>query len=161
MWPNPHHQCIIIYIRDNTHMNVHENCPVFKTPHPPCPSTSKIFPPLWTPPLQMITSQLKENNSRMTNICYQIYSSGWLSFSVQKQSPGRVCKKGVLRNFAKFTGKYLRQSLFFNKVADLTPAALLNKSLWHRFFPVNFAKFLRTPFLQNTSARLLLWVSTH
>ena len=26
-------------------------------------------------------------------------------------------KKGVLRNFAKFTGKHLCQSLFFNKVA--------------------------------------------
>ena len=26
-------------------------------------------------------------------------------------------KKGVLRNFAKFRGKYLCQSLFFNKVA--------------------------------------------
>ena len=25
-------------------------------------------------------------------------------------------EKGVLRNFAKFTGKHLRQSLFFNKV---------------------------------------------
>ena len=29
------------------------------------------------------------------------------------------CKKNVLRNFAKFTGKHLCQSLFFNKVADL------------------------------------------
>ena len=29
------------------------------------------------------------------------------------------CKKGVLRNFAKFTAKHLRQSLFFNKVAGL------------------------------------------
>ena len=28
------------------------------------------------------------------------------------------CKKGVLRNFAKFTRKHLCQSLFFNKVAD-------------------------------------------
>ena len=27
------------------------------------------------------------------------------------------CKKGVLKDFAKFTGKYLCQSLFFNKVA--------------------------------------------
>ena len=27
------------------------------------------------------------------------------------------CKKGALRNFAKFTRKHLRQSLFFNKVA--------------------------------------------
>ena len=30
------------------------------------------------------------------------------------------CKKGVLRNFAKFTGKHLSQSPFFNKVAALT-----------------------------------------
>ena len=30
--------------------------------------------------------------------------------------PNMFCKKGVLRNFAKFTGKYLCQSLFFNKV---------------------------------------------
>ena len=50
----------------------------------------------------------------------------------QKQSP-----RGVLRNFAKFTGKHLCQSLYFNKVAGLRP--------------VNFAKFLRTPFLQNSS----------
>ena len=28
--------------------------------------------------------------------------------------------------------------------------------LWHRCFPMNFAKFLRTPFWQNTSGRLLL-----
>ena len=34
---------------------------------------------------------------------------------------------------------------------------LLKKRLWYRCFPVNFAKFLRTPFLQNTSGRLLLY----
>ena len=34
-------------------------------------------------------------------------------------------KKGVLRNFTKFTGKQLRQSLFFNKVADLKSVTLL------------------------------------
>ena len=28
-------------------------------------------------------------------------------------------KKGVLKNFSKFTGKHLCQSLFFNKAADL------------------------------------------
>ena len=27
------------------------------------------------------------------------------------------------------------------------PATLLKKSLWHRGFPLNFAKFLRPPFL--------------
>ena len=55
-------------------------------------------------------------------------------------------KKGVLRDFAKFTGKQLCQNLFFNKVAALMPATLLKKELWHRYFPVNFAKFLKTPF---------------
>ena len=30
------------------------------------------------------------------------------------------------------------------------------ESTWNRCFPVNFAKFLRTPFLQNTSGSLLL-----
>ena len=37
-------------------------------------------------------------------------------------------------------------------------ATLLKKRLWHRCFPVNFAKFLRTPFSQNTSGRLLLTI---
>ena len=31
--------------------------------------------------------------------------------------PEVFCKKGVLRNFATFTGKHLRRRLFFNKVA--------------------------------------------
>ena len=31
------------------------------------------------------------------------------------------------------------------------PATLLKKTLWHRCFLVNFATFLRTPVLQNTS----------
>ena len=61
--------------------------------------------------------------------------------------PEVFCKKGVLRNFSKFTGKHLCQSLFFNKVASLRPKTLLKKRLWHRCFPVNFEKFLRTPFL--------------
>ena len=47
---------------------------------------------------------------------------------------------------------------FLNKVAGLAwPAALWKKRLWHRCFPVNVAKFLRTSFLQITSARLLLF----
>ena len=68
-------------------------------------------------------------------------------------------KKGVLRNFTKFTGKHLCQSLFFNKVAGLRPATLLKKRLWHRCFPVNFVKFLRTPFLQNTFFTEHLWTT--
>ena len=74
----------------------------------------------------------------------------------QKQPPEVFCKKSVLRNFAKFTGKYLCQSLFFNKVAGLMPTTLLKKRLWPRCFPANFTKLLRKPFSQNTSGRLLL-----
>ena len=33
----------------------------------------------------------------------------------------------------------------FNKVAGLKPVTLLKKRFWHRCFPVNFAKVLRTP----------------
>ena len=58
-------------------------------------------------------------------------------------------KKAVLRNFAKLTWKYLCQSLSFFPT-------LLKKRLWLKCFPVNFAKFLRTPLLQNTSGWLLL-----
>ena len=74
----------------------------------------------------------------------------------QKQPPEVFCKKDVLRNFAKLTGKHLYQILFFNKFAGL-PATLLKKRLYERCFPVYFAKFLITPFLKNTSQWLLLW----
>ena len=73
-------------------------------------------------------------------------------------------KKGVLRNFAKFTGKHLCPGLFFNKAAGLRPQVrplvsgpqlyLKRDSSTGAF--CDFAKFLRTPFLQNSSGRLLL-----
>ena len=54
------------------------------------------------------------------------------------------CKKGVLRNFANFAG--------------LSPATLLKKSPWHRCFPVNFVKFLRTPTFIEHLWWLLLYI---
>ena len=56
-------------------------------------------------------------------------------------------KKGVPKNCAELKGKSKRQSLVFNKVTGLRPTTLLKKRLWHRRFPVNFAKILTTPFL--------------
>ena len=47
---------------------------------------------------------------------------------VQKQPAEVLCKKGVLRNFAKFTEKQLCQRLFFNKVAGW-PATLFKNRL--------------------------------
>ena len=74
------------------------------------------------------------------------YNKPILELSSRNSRPEGFCKKDVVRNFTKFTGKHLCQSLFFNKVAGLRPAALLKKRLWHSCFPVNFVKFLRTPF---------------
>ena len=75
--------------------------------------------------------------------------------TTKKRSSHPRCfiKKGVLKNFAKFTRKFLCPSLFYNKIAGL--ATLLKKRLWHSF-PVNFAKFLRIPILENICERLLL-----
>ena len=66
------------------------------------------------------------------------------------------CKKGVLWSFTKFTGKHLCQSHFFNKVTGLRSTTLLKKKLQHRYFPVIFAKFLRTPFFTEQLWWLLL-----
>ena len=85
---------------------------------------------------------------------------GSRSFSCLYRGTHRRCsiEKGVLKNFAKFTGKHLCQSLFFNEVADLGPATLLKKILLHRCFPVNFSKFLRAPYLKDTFGQLVLFV---
>ena len=55
-------------------------------------------------------------------------------------------QKDILKSFAKFAGKNLCQSLFFNKVAGLRPAALLKKRPWQSCFLVNYEKFLKTLF---------------
>ena len=74
-------------------------------------------------------------------------------------------KIGVLKNLAKFTEKHLHWSLFFNQVAGVSvlieslfwySCNYIKKRLQHRCFPVSFAKFLRTHFLQNTSGQLRL-----
>ena len=52
-------------------------------------------------------------------------------------------KTGVLKSLAKFLGKYMVESLFLKK-------------LQHRYFPVNFRKFLRTLFYIEYLRQLLL-----
>ena len=71
------------------------------------------------------------------------------------------CQKGVLKNFTKFTGKDLCQSLFSDKVAEFR-AQTCNfiKRLWHRCFPVNFAKFFKNFFFIKTFWWLLLKSAT-
>ena len=49
------------------------------------------------------------------------------------------CKNGVLKNFAKFTGKHKCQSFFFNKVAGLRPT----RSILEEGCMGNYSGFLK------------------
>ena len=77
----------------------------------------------------------------------------WINL-FQKQSPDIFCKKGVLRNFAKFTGKHLYQSL--------QPKAcnFIKKETLAQMFSCEFWEISKNTFLQNTSGQLLLSFAT-
>ena len=91
---------------------------------------------------------------------WNIILSGFVMNGFKSRHPRCSVKKGILRNFVKFTGKNLCQKLFSNKVAGLRPANLLKKRLWHGCFPVNFTEFLWTPFFTEhlwTTASVGYW----
>ena len=68
-----------------------------------------------------------------------LFSFGKIILNLARSSrPEVFCKKGVLRNFAKFAGKHLCPRL------------------GHRCLPVNFAKFLGAPFFTEHLRWLLL-----
>ena len=69
----------------------------------------------------------------VTDLCQPVEISGYLCTKI-------------------FNSCIQKQPLFIRR------ATLLKKRLWHRYFPVNFGKFLRTTFLQNTSWWLLLCI---
>ena len=86
----------------------------------------------------------------MLNVIFQRAGKEYLSddvthstFQLIRSSPPEVfCKKGVLKNFAKLTGKHLCQRL------------------WHWCFPVTFAKVLRTAlFIEHLQWLLLMAIS--
>ena len=103
----------------------------------------------------VLTDILLNQTEKFWN-CLGILLLAYLAPELQKQALDVFCKERCSSKFWKFTGKHLRQSLFVNKVTGLRPAILLKKRLWYRYFPVNFAKFPRTAFSQNTSWQLLL-----
>ena len=78
---------------------------------------------------------------------YLTFLTNWHLFS--EAVVQRCSAKSVLRNFTKFTGKHL--------YLHLRPATLLKRRLWHRCFPVNLVKFLRTPFFIEHLWLLLLF----
>ena len=72
-------------------------------------------------------------------------------FKMQKQP----IKKDVLKNFTKFTGKHRCESLFFNKVAGLSPITLLKKVA--QVFSCEFCKILKNIYLYRTPPDDCFW----
>ena len=75
-----------------------------------------------------------------------------VNWKLQKQWSTGVLWKRVLQNFAKFKEKHLCWSFFLTK--------LFRKRLQHKFFPVNFAKLLRTPLMAASAAQRVHYLST-
>ena len=76
---------------------------------------------------------------------------------LQKQPPEVAFKERCSKKTHKISRKTHVLESLFNKVAGVRPAILLKKRLWHRCFPVNFTKFLRTYFTEHhwaTASRL-------
>ena len=78
---------------------------------------------------------------------------------IQKQLSEGLFKKGVMRSFAELTRKHMRRNLFFDNGKFSRSETSTKTSLQRLCFLVNFAKFLRTPFSQNITGRLLLIIA--
>ena len=101
---------------------------------------------------------IQENVCQRKPVFWDILCSETLVGSSQRKCS---IKESFLKNFTKFTGKHLLQSLFYIKLQTWA-LQLSYKKDWYRCFPSNFAKFFifwKTSFLQNTSGRLLLIIA--
>ena len=75
----------------------------------------------------------------------------------QTKEPSEVfCEKRYSQKFCKIQRKTHVPKSLFKQSCRPQAGNFIKKRLWHKCFPVIFAKFLETPFLQNTSRRLLL-----
>ena len=64
-------------------------------------------------------------------------------------------KRGVRKDFVKCRGKYLCQSLFFNKSAGIRPSNLLKKETVAKVFSYEFCKTFRDDFFSE-----LVWTTS-
>ena len=92
----------------------------------------------------------KYGTTVLSGITYPNFFSKLITLVITHSSsrPEVFCKKGVLRIFARFTGKHLRDIFWGLQLWDS------GKRLWNRCLPVNFAKFLGTSFF----LQLLWWL---
>ena len=73
----------------------------------------------------------------------------WSSYGGTEAACFMFYKKGVLRNFAKFTEKHQCQSVFFNKVAG-RPCNFIKKETQAQVFSCEFCEIFKNTFSQGT-----------
>ena len=112
-----------------------------------------IFQTLWTRCSNLI---IFSKSQSVANIEWRNLLWNSSIYIIQKQSPEVFCKK-CYSKFWKIHRRTPVQQTLFTRVAGLRSATLLKKRLWHRGFPLNFEKYLRTStlFLQKTSGGCL------
>ena len=77
--------------------------------------------------------------------------------TIFRRSHHKCSIKSYCQTFVIFTGKHLWWGLFFNKVEGHQTCRFITKGLQHRYFVVNFEKFVKAPILKNISERLHFW----
>ena len=87
-----------------------------------------------------------------TNVCKNASLISTYNTKLKSIRPDVFCKRVFSKPSQNVQDNTCVGVSFFNKVAGLKPETLLRKRFRHRCFPVNFAKILRTLFLQNTSS---------
>ena len=76
--------------------------------------------------------------------------------SVPEPAVCRYFTKYMFLNNSQNSQKSTCAGVFFNDVADPENCNFIKKRLQHRFFPVNFVNYSRTPILQRIYERLVL-----
>ena len=99
-----------------------------------------------------IQSILSGNFVKKTIALYVVVSN-----FLQKQSSGGVLRKKCSLKFHNISKKTPVLESLFNRVAGLKACSFIKKLLKCRCFPVNIAKFLRTPILKNIWKRRTLF----
>ena len=107
---------------------------------------------VWKCSVEKVFLEISQNSQENTCAMVSFFTEHlrWLllSFFARTVEQYQVfCKKGVLKNFTKFTEKHLRQSFLFNEV---TYNFMKKKTLAHVFSCEFYEIFKNTFFLKNT-----------
>ena len=81
----------------------------------------------------------------------------WDTSEYRCSRPEVFCRKSVLKNFAKFKGELLCQSLLFEKVAGLRPYLFIKNGTPAQVFSCEFCKTSKNTFFTEHLWWLLLW----